>query len=107
MTAGAECSEYTNTNVHLVYEPFGNVDINCDHLPSLQCHVVLPFTWYDLQYFEVNVFSPGNSMLTKFGNFIDADEDWQDVSERLEHKRGVVLRMFKTLHVFLVIEPSQ
>ena len=65
------------------------------------------FTWYDLQYFEVNVFSPGNSMLTKFGNFIDADEDWQDVSERLEHKRGVVLRIFKTFHVFLVIEPSQ
>ena len=65
------------------------------------------FTWYGLQYFEVDVFSPGNSMLTKFGNFMDADEDRQDVSERLEHKRGVVLRMFKTFHVFLVIEPSQ
>ena len=65
------------------------------------------FTWYDLQYFEANVFSPGNSMLTKFGNFIDADEDWQDVSERLEHKSGVVLRFFKTFHAFLVIEPSQ
>ena len=65
------------------------------------------FTWYDLQYFEVNVFSPGNSMPTKFGNFIDADEDWQDVSERLEHKRRVVFRMIKTLQVFLVIEPSQ
>ena len=65
------------------------------------------FTSYDLQYFEVNVFSPGNSMPTKFGNFIDADEDWQDVSERLEHKRRVVFRMIKTLQVFLVIEPSQ
>ena len=36
-------------------------------------------------------FPPWNSMLTKFGNFIDADEDWQDTSERLERKSEVVL----------------
>ena len=30
-------------------------------------------------------------MLTKFGNLLDADEDWQDISERLEHKSEVVL----------------
>ena len=30
-------------------------------------------------------------MLTKFGNLLDADEDWQDISERLERKNEVVL----------------
>ena len=25
-------------------------------------------------------------MLTKIGNLLDADEDWQDISECLEHK---------------------
>ena len=53
--------------------------------------VCYQFTWYDIHYFEVNAFAPWNSMLTKFGNLTDADEDWQDISERLEHKNEVVI----------------